>query len=109
MDDGTQDAVAVLKQVREALKCKENENIIERAKAMVHTDDLIVATMRITNTENNTKIATFVSGEATRLEFEISQSRLNYKIIEVFKYMDIEAQAKKIIAPGGKGGIITPK
>lgn len=108
MEDGTQDAVAVLKQVREALKCKENENIIERAKSMVHTDDLIIATMRVSNEENNMKIATFL-GQATRLEFEISQSRLNYKIVEVFKYMDIEAQAKKIIAPGGKGGIITPK
>jgi hypothetical protein len=52
-------------------------------------DDLIVGAIK---TERG--IAIYL-GENSRIDFEIVQSRINYKLAEAYRYMDMEAAKEK--------------
>ena len=72
----------------EQIKAERLERFTSNPDDFVCTDDLICAVIK------GPKGMTVYLGTCTRNEYEIAQSRLNYKINKVFDYIEAEFMAK---------------
>ena len=83
----------------EQLAEEKKAKFLENPNNFVDLDDVVVACIK-----TDRGIATYV-GACTRNELEIGQSRVNYKLHNVYMGMEAKAAQDKIVTPK-KGGII---